>query len=112
MAESILQYYRELFDMNLAMLEMTKQERWDDFVEVAADYVIKKQDILTHSTDALSMMVKEELKVLLKELLANEAEITRNLQARLNTLKQNLSSIHRGARCSQLYSQHQAPSLH
>lgn len=98
--------------MNEAMLDMARQERWDDFVEIASRYVIQKQDILNNSTDALSASEKEELKVLLKQLLENEAEITRNLRTRLNTLKQNLSSIHRGARCSQLYARHQAPSLH
>ena len=112
MVESIPSYYRELFAMNQDILEMTRQDRWDDFVELASQYVIKKQEIVNLSTDALSVGEKEELKVLLKQLLENEAEITRNLQARLNTLKQNLSSIHRGARCSQLYTLHQAPSLH
>ncbi|WP_342323917.1 flagellar protein FliT [Kosakonia sp. BYX6] len=112
MAEIILRYYRELYEMNLTILDMAKQERWDDFVEVASRYVIKKQDIFNNSTDALSASEKEELKGLLKQLLDNEAEITRNLRARLDTLKQNLSSIHRGARCSQLYTLHQAPSLH
>jgi len=112
MAEIIPHYYRELYEMNLAILEMAREARWDDFIEVASRYVIKKQDILNNSTDTLSASEKEALKGLLQQLLDNEAEITRNLRARLDTLKQNLSSIHRGARCSQLYILHQAPSLH
>lgn len=112
MAEIIPHYYRELYEMNLAILAMAREARWDDFIEVASRYVIKKQDILNNSTDTLSASEKEALKGLLQQLLDNEAEITRNLRARLDTLKQNLSFIHRGARCSQLYTLHQAPSLH
>ncbi|MDV5353376.1 flagellar protein FliT [Kosakonia sp. SMBL-WEM22] len=112
MAEMIPLYYRELYEMNLAILQMAREARWDDFIEVASRYVIKKQDIFNNSSDALSASEKEALKALLQQLLDNEAEITRNLRARLDTLKQNLSSIHRGARCSQLYTLHQAPSLH
>lgn len=113
MADTLVTYYSELYEMNLALLEMSRQERWDDFVELASHYVIKKEDIATHRNDMLNEAEKESLKVILRQIIENEAVITRNLEMRLNSLKQNLSSLHRGTRASQFYTlQKTSTALH
>jgi len=113
MAETLVKYYRELYEMNVVILEMSRQERWDDFVEFASHYVIKKEDIVNHRSDILNETEKESLKVILREIIENEAEITRNLEIRLQSLKQNLSSLHRGTRASQFYTlQQTSAALH
>lgn len=113
MADTLVKYYRELYEMNVVILEMSRQERWDDFVEFASHYVIKKEDIAHHHSDELDEAEKETLKVILRQIIENEAEITRNLEARLKSLKQNLSSIHRGTRASQFYTlQQTSTALH
>lgn len=113
MADTLLNYYRELYEMNQLILEMSREERWEEFVEFATHYVIKKQDIVNQRNDILNDSEKESLKVILQQIIKNETEITHNLETRLQALKQNLSSLHRGTRASQFYSlQQNVTALH
>lgn len=113
MADTLVKYYRELYEMNVVILEMSRQERWDDFVELAAHYVIKKEDIVNQRNDMLNEAEKESLKVILRQIIENETEITRNLEIRLQSLKQNLSSLHQGTRASKFYTlQQTSTALH
>lgn len=108
----IMQCYRELYDISAQMLEMTREECWDDFVELATRYMIKKQDITHLDCGDITAAEKCNLKVVLKQVIDNEAEINRNLRGRLTTLKQKLSSLHHNTQCSQLYSRQQISLLH
>lgn len=112
MGEVLPKIIVELYEMNLTLLDMAVKEEWDLLVEMAAGYMLKKQDIMEVSADDLSVAERENLKMVLKQMVENEGEITRKLQARLHVLKQNLSSIHRGSTLSKLYSRQQTSSIH
>ncbi|ANI81726.1 flagellar protein FliT [Kosakonia oryzae] len=112
MGEVLPKIIAELYEMNLTLLDMAAKEEWDLLVEIAAGYMLKKQDIMEVSADELSAAERENLKMVLKQMVENEGEITRKLQARLHVLKQNLSSIHRGNTLSKLYSRQQTSSIH
>lgn len=112
MAEVLPELIVELYDMNITLLEMAAKEEWDLLIEMAEGYMLKKQGIMEVSADELSVAERENLKAVLKQMVENEGEITRKLQARLRVLKQNLSSIHRGSTLSKLYSTQQVSSIH
>lgn len=112
MVETMPEFITELYEMNLALHAMTVKEEWDEFIELASLYVMRKHDLADNCASTLSVTEKENLQNILKLMVDNEAEISRNLQSRLNTLKKNLSSLHHGAKCSQLYSLQQVSSVH
>lgn len=112
MGEMLPKHIAELYEMNLAMLEMTEKGEWEALIEQAAHYMVKKQNIMDDSVDELSVAERERLKTVLQQMINNEGRITRKLQNRLQTLKQNLSSIHRGTKASQLYSLQQVFTRH
>lgn len=112
MAETISVYYHELYAINLELLEMVRQEQWDDFIDLAENYIVRMQELSEHMPSDMTESEKEDMKGILRQLMDNEVEISQKLRLRLNTLQTNISSLHRGAKCTQLYSLQQLASFH
>jgi hypothetical protein len=105
MAESIVCYFHELYEMNMLLLNKAQQEQWDRFTKLAECYVIKMQDLPEKlDMEELSHEEKERIKMILIQIMDNGTEISRILKVKLNNLTQKMSSLSQGARFSQFYS--------
>lgn len=103
MDKSITASYEYVYQQNLVLLEMAKQGEWQNFIELAADYVVTLQNILDGQADNLSAFEKEQLKAILQNLIDNETIIIRALQGRLDVLRRDMSTLNLGRKCNQAY---------
>lgn len=96
--------FQDVYEKNLSLLEMAREERWEDFTEQAEYYVIMLHDIFDREPDELDPDEKDSLRKILQDIQDNEKEITAKLKDRLSFLRENMSRLHHGNKCSQLYS--------
>lgn len=105
MREDMFSFCETLYDISMLLLDLARKENWDEFSLQAEEYVVKVQDftcgdIFSH----VASEQQEEMKALIIKVLDNTYEIQQILAIRLDDLKKNMSSLHYGARVSQLYS--------
>ncbi|HEY3590911.1 MAG TPA: flagellar protein FliT [Buttiauxella sp.] len=104
MTKTLTADYEMVYQLNLSLLEMARQGEWDGFIERAENYVVTLQKVINNYSERLTQNEQEEVHLLVKKLIENEEEITRNLQNRLDVLKTDISSLNRGKKCNQAYS--------
>lgn len=95
--------YHQIYKINQNMLALAQQGKWNDFVTLAENYIVNLRSALDQIPATLSGEEKEQLCGLLMTLQGNEAEIKAVLEARLNVLRKDISSLHQGKKCSQAY---------
>lgn len=86
------------------LLAMVREERWQEFIDLAERYIFMLNDIIDDIPEKLSAEEKDNLIVLIKKLLDNEQEIAERLEKRLLLLKEKMSSLQQGKQCGQFYS--------
>lgn len=94
--------YEHIFLLNLSLLEMARQGCWQDFSQLAENYVVQLNQLVQHQ-QPLEESEREELKQMLQTLLDNENEMMQALSQRLGTLKQEMVALGRGKQCTQAY---------
>lgn len=103
--------FKNLYDINLNLVALVRQEKWDEFIEQAERYVIALHDVTKMDCRELSSEDKKELKALWQELLRNEDEIVKKLTSRMGVLGTEMAMLSKGRKCSQAYFQ-QMKSFH
>lgn len=103
MNKTITSYFQDIYKKNLALLEMAREERWEEFVELAEHYVLMLHDVFDRKLPDLDPEGKGSLRVIIKSIQENEKEMTEKLNGRLSFLRNNMSRLHHGNKCSQLY---------
>lgn len=96
--------FQDIYKENLSLLEMAREERWDEFTEQAERYVIMIHDVFGMEIDELDSEGKRSLLKIMQDIQDNEKEMTDKLKQRLSFLRENMSRLHHGNKCSQLYS--------
>lgn len=112
MVKSFFEYYYEIYEMNLRLLEMARQERWDEVLSLAETYVICMHDAPVRTPEEFTDEEKEELTLLLKNIVNNEEEITHKLKSRLDSLTEDMSSLQQSKKQSSLYALQQTSLFH
>lgn len=95
--------YNNIYKINQAMLDMAQQGKWEDFVILAERYVVNLRTVLEQLPETLSSEEKEQIGHWLTTLQSNEAEINRALEARLDILKKNISTLHQAKQGNKAY---------
>lgn len=103
MNKTITSCFQDIYKKNLALLEMVREERWDEFVDLAECYVIMLHDVFDKDLPDLDSESKDSLCIIIKSIQENEKEIAEKLNGRLSFLRNNMSKLHYGNKCSQLY---------
>ncbi|TGB97332.1 hypothetical protein CRI64_00105 [Escherichia sp. E2748] len=101
---NLISHYDNLFDMNQSMLTMVREEKWDAFLALLDIFLAKAEDLITGTSGlTLSEIERERIKSLVRELMNGTEELIRKVNIRLETLKQNMTSLHQGSKVSQMY---------
>jgi flagellar protein FliT len=104
MTKALTTDYEVVYQLNLSLLEKARLGEWPAFIELAENYIIKLQEVINNHSERLTQSEQEGIGNIVKKLLENEAEISRNLENRLDVLKADISSLNRGKKCNQAYS--------
>lgn len=104
MANFIFDRFEDIYQKNLILLDMIRNERWEDFVSMAEQYVLTLQEVFDLTPSELVEGEKEILQKIILKMQDNEREMTGRLKNRLSNLKKDMSALHHGNKCSQLYS--------
>lgn len=81
--------YQQLLEQSNVMLRLASEGLWDELIACEMDYVSAVQKVvqLTQEDASLSQ-TQEQLRPVLRQILDNESEIKRLLQARMDELAQ------------------------
>ena len=104
--------FHAIYESNLDLLELTKQEKWDEFTVLAETYIIALREFVDDQANNLTAEEKEQLNETWKVLLENEAEMFSKLNSRLTVLKKEMSSLRQGNKCSKAYSSQMLSAFH
>ena len=103
MSDTITNQYEVIYQMSLTMLKMARESEWEGFVELAEKYIITLQQTLSDHPEVLQESAEGRIGYIIKALVDNEAEISRNLKGRLDVLQSDITSLNRGRKCNQAY---------
>ncbi|CNI15661.1 Flagellar protein FliT [Yersinia massiliensis] len=110
MSNTVIACFQESYQKNLILLEAVREEQWDDVTELAEKYVTLLQDIfgnlpqaLTSHENEFTVEEKNSLREVIQCLQKNDKEIADRLKGQLSSLQKNMSALHHGNQCSQLY---------
>lgn len=103
MSDTITNQYEVIYQMSLTMLKMARESEWEGFVELAEKYIITLQQTLSDHPEVLQKSAEGRIGYIIKALVDNEAEISRNLKGRLDVLQSDITSLNRGRKCNQAY---------
>lgn len=112
MGNTVSEDCEDIYQLNLHLLEMVKQGNWDEFIQLAEVYITKSNDVLSQLPTYLMPEEKTNLSLILSNLIENEDEIEKTLRNRLDFLKKEMSSLHRGRQCSEAYSSQFTSAFH
>ena len=112
MVNTLPEKYEKVYQLNIDLLMLARQGNWDEFIQLAEIYIASVSDILKRQPQPLPEQDEKDLASLFRNLLSNEVEIERTLQARLDLLKKDMSSLHVGKKCSEAYSRQYSSAFH
>lgn len=112
MVNSLSVDYEDIHKLNLNLLDMVKQGKWEEFIELAEVYISSLQNVIEKRPVEMIQEDKKNLRVIITSLIENEEEITRVLKNRLDVLRKDMSSLHRGNKCSRAYSSQYTSAFH
>ncbi len=112
MGNTVSEDYEDIYQLNLHLLEMVKQGQWDEFIPLAEVYITKLHDVINNHPADLMPDEKASLSLILTNLIENEGEIEKTLRTRLDFLQKEMSSLHRGKKCSEAYSSQFTSAFH
>jgi len=92
-----------IYEQNLMLLNVVREERWQEFIALAESYIFLLNDVIDRIPEMLSGDEKEALRVLIRQLMANEQEIAERLSQRLSFLTEKMTMLQQGKQCSQFY---------
>lgn len=102
----------EVYKLNIELLNMVKEGRWDEFYESAQRYIVALRGIVDNQVDGLMADEKEHFSLFLNSLIKNENEITKILKIRLNVLSKDIAMLQHGKKSSQAYSSQSSTGFH
>ncbi|EPE4190305.1 MULTISPECIES: flagellar protein FliT [Yersinia] len=112
MDNSLSEDYENIYELNLNLLEMARQGKWEEFIELAEIYIVTLHDVIERQPADMMQDEKKSLKIILTNLLENEGEITKTLKNRLDVLQKEISSLHLGKKCNKAYSSQFTSAFH
>lgn len=112
MVNTLSKEYEDIYLLNLQLLEIAKQGKWEDFIPLAEVYITKLNDVMNNQPADILADDKAALSVVLNNLIESEDEIEKTLRSRLDVLKNEMSSLHRGKKYSEAYSSQFTSAFH
>ncbi|TKI08363.1 flagella biosynthesis regulatory protein FliT [Martelella alba] len=110
---SLLDHYQQILALSENMLMMARESEWDTLVYIEEKYVqaVAKITELNNSQDnALPTVIQEKISLVLRQLLKNESEVNRLLQARLNQLRELIGQSNRQQSVNSTYHKFSDPA--
>ncbi|MCP1440625.1 flagellar protein FliT [Erwinia persicina] len=103
-APHLLSIYQQLLVLSQSMLRLATEGEWDKLIEMEVDYVsaVGKLAECTQQTP-VSAQTQDQLRPVLRHILANEAEVKNLLQARKAELAQLISQTSRQKTVNKAY---------
>lgn len=101
-----------IIQSNQDLLELTRQEKWDEFNVLAETYIIALHDFVEVQSHNMTQEERESFNECWQVLLKNEAEMVTKLNGRLNVLKKEMSSLRQGSKFSKAYSSQMLAGFH
>lgn len=112
MANTLYEIYEEVYKMNLDLLKIAQQGKWDEFTPLAEVYVVKLHDAINNQFADVISNDYSDLSEILIPLVNNEDEIKKLLRDRLTNLKNDISSLNNRKKCTEAYSSQFIGSRH
>lgn len=103
---------KKIMASNEMLLNLAREEKWDDFMEMVEKYIIYLHDFIKRQAEIDGEGEKERLRHTLQKLLQNEEEIVQRLQRHLNVLSNKMTLLKQGKKCAQAYSAQNLQSFH
>lgn len=103
MNKTIIACFHEIYNKKLALLEMVREEQWEEFIELEKYYVTMFDEVFDSNIQDLDPEEKVSLRTIIKNIQENEKEMMEKLKSRIHFLKKNISSLDHSNKCSQLY---------
>ncbi|MFE8104345.1 flagellar protein FliT [Brenneria goodwinii] len=89
-SQSMLSGYRNILNLSIAMLQLAQQADWEKLIELEQQYVseITQLPIITEQQPLnIPQLEQQQIRGYLRQILKNESEINKLLQARMDELK-------------------------
>lgn len=105
---SLLAHYQQILVLSENMLMLARQSEWDNLVFIEEKYVhavAQISELNAKQEGKLSDMAEQDVADVLRQLLENEKEINKLLQARLNELRDLISQSGRQQKLNAAYHQ-------
>lgn len=112
MAKNNLPAFETIYSSNLDLLQLVRQEKWDEFNLLAESYIISLRDFFDNQAKDLTAEEIGKLKDMWESVLQNEAEMFSKLTGRLDVLKKEMSTLRQGNKCSKAYSSQMLSACH
>lgn len=103
MDKTISENYEDIYQQNLALLEMARQGEWQSFIDLTSVYIASIQGVIAMQSDELCAHEKDKMKIILQRIMDNETIIVQEMNMRLNVLRQGMSALNVGSKCNQAY---------
>lgn len=91
--------------VNLNLLDLTEQEKWEEFIEGMTDYVTLIGNAVLHGAAGLSAEEKIQVRHIMETLLENEAVMMSRMRSRLGMLHKDMAAINKGRTVRHAYRQ-------
>ncbi|WP_191091664.1 flagellar protein FliT [Affinibrenneria salicis] len=89
-SQSMLRGYRNILNLSIAMLHLAQQADWEKLIELEQQYVsaiTQLPAITEQQPQNITLSEQQQISGYLQQILHNESEISRLLQARMEELK-------------------------
>ncbi|MGV7960905.1 flagella biosynthesis regulatory protein FliT [Photorhabdus tasmaniensis] len=109
----LLSAYQRILSLSEQMLNLAKNEKWDDLVDMEITY-LKAVEVISHSSisSATSLSLQQKMTNILQTILDNENEIKELLQRRLDELSKLIKQAGRQQLLNDSYGQFPAEPYH
>lgn len=105
MDKSLISELHRAKALNLNLLELTAQEKWEEFIEGMTQYIVIISDAVALGTEGLSSAEQINVRHIMEKLLENEAVMTQRMRSRLDILHKDMAVINKGKTVSHAYAE-------
>ncbi|RPE04625.1 flagellar protein FliT [Candidatus Pantoea deserta] len=103
MSTSLASTMSALPELSRQLLELARREEWDGFSALSQQYLSAQASLIAAAQQTDCAVTKKAQLALLQQLQANDAEIARQLQARLTVLGEAMTRLQQNKKCCQDY---------
>ncbi|MCP2230207.1 flagellar protein FliT [Erwinia aphidicola] len=89
--------------LNITMLELTRQGKWDEFIDSMTEYASLLSAAMACDHDHLSDEEQIAVRVVINNLMENEELMMQRMRSRLDTLRSEMTTLNKGKAASSAY---------